>query len=118
MERTSCAQVACGFVGQQHRGRYRKCARNPDPLLFAARQLAGSVPSPFGEADLRERVEHPARSLAGSDPGVHQGQLNILEGARALQKVVGLEGHPDPTPARNRARVVSFSRETSCPCSR
>ena len=57
-------EVRGGLVGQHERRVVRERARDRDPLLLAARQVAGAVVHAVGEADLLEQLDGARPRLA------------------------------------------------------
>ena len=56
------------LVEEQHCGPVDECARDRDPLLLAARELAGSPLCEFFEPDERQRLVDAGRRLARRAP--------------------------------------------------
>ena len=69
--------------------------RDRDALLLAARQLAGPVVGPVGQADLGERGEGPLPALGRVDARVDERQLDVAPRRQVRQQVELLEHEPD-----------------------
>ena len=67
-------------------------------LLLAARELAGTVPEPVGDAELVHQVAEPVP--VELPPGDVDGQGDVLGGGQRRDEIEGLEDEPDPVPAQ------------------
>ena len=92
--RAGCGvEIAGRFIGQQQSGFGREGARQRDPLLFAAGQLARVVRHPPAQADPFQQCH---RALAHPvDAGQFERQHDVFERGQRRQKLEGLEHEAD-----------------------
>src|SRR5690242_19039840 len=88
-------EVAGGLVGQDHRRIVDECARDGHALLLAARELAGVMVLTLGQPHVGQPLARPPAPLAHGHAAVEQGQLDVLQRARARQQVELLEDEAD-----------------------
>ncbi len=77
-------EVAGRLVGQQDRRVVDECARDRDPLLLTAGELARLVVGAVGEPDLRQHGHGACTAFAAGDAGVEERQRDVAKsiGAR------------------------------------
>ena len=88
-------EVARRFVGQQHGGRVHQRPGNSDPLLLAARQLAGLMIAAFGQPHERQQLSGTPLHFGFRTPSDQAGDTDILESRKFGQQVVELENESD-----------------------
>ena len=83
-------------------------------LALAARELVGLVAGAVGEVDHGQGLPGALQALDLGDPGVDEGQLDVVEGGGARQQVEGLEDEADLAVA-DRGQLVVVHLETTLP---
>ena len=88
-------EVARRFVGQQHGGRIHQRPGNGDPLLLAARQLAGLMIAALGQPHERQQLSGTPLHFGFRTPSDQARDTDILESRKFGQQVVELENESD-----------------------
>ena len=88
-------EIAGRLVGQQDAGRVDQRARDGHALPLSAGELVGPVLDPVAQPDPRERITRQRAALLGSQPGVDQGELHVVQRRGPGQQVEGLEHESD-----------------------
>jgi hypothetical protein len=105
LESGAAVERAGRFVGEDGAGFVDQRARDRDALLLAAGEFQRRVVEPRAEA---ERVQHGGCApppFAARDPGIDEGQGDVLHRRGARQQVEGLEDEAELAVAHRRARV-------------
>ena len=99
-------EIAGRLVGQKDGGPHDEGARHGHPLLFAARQHAGTVRQPLAETDAAQQFLRPGARLGQRHAGNPHRHLGVLQRAELRQQVMKLEDEPDvPVPKRHHVGV-------------
>jgi len=98
-------EVPRGLVGQDQARAAHQCARDRDPLLLPAGELARQTVGGVGETDRAERVLRTLAVLGGRGIAVDERQLDVLARAGARQQVEALEDEADAHVAQHRALI-------------
>lgn len=93
-------QRGVGLVHQEHLGVAGQRPGQPDPLLHAARELAGQRVGAVAEADLLQRPLRLLPAGAGVDAADLQPVLGVLRDGAVRQQREVLEHHRDPLVAQ------------------
>src|SRR5690606_39558002 len=93
------------LVGEDHLAAVHQGARDRDPLLLAARELARAVAEPVAEAELVEQTPCPGQALAVRHAGVDRGHLDVFRRARGGQQMILLEDEAEGVATQEGAPV-------------
>ena len=103
-------EVGRRLVGQDDLGLLDHGPGDGDPLVLAARHLAGPGAGPVGQADPGQGVHHRLAPGRRGHPQEEERELDVLVGRVDRQEVEGLEDEPDVVVAEARRRLCGVKR--------